>query len=56
MRSAVARRNCYLDPKTWLLGAEWEDFIRSCETDHSLLDWTMMVVRDRTLSGRASSR
>jgi hypothetical protein len=30
-----------LDPKTWLLGADWEDFIHSCEQT-ILVDWTMM--------------
>jgi len=42
VQSGVARRNCYLDPKTGLLGAEWEDFIRSCGAGHSHLDRTMM--------------
>jgi len=42
VQSGVARRNCYLDPKTRLLGAEWEDFIRSCGAGHSHLDRTMM--------------
>ena len=42
VRSGIARRECCVQPKTWLLWAEWEDLIRSCGSDYSRLDRTIM--------------